>query len=237
MQVPWGNFRGNHSSWGSFFKLFVYFVCIAHFTAEWYSFSLLWAFFSLFVCLFVCLFFYTGLSSAFDFSMRKDFSISKEHPYLYLKLRKWLPSPLISWFQINWLTSISIASVVVSAVVLEAYTWALKTLLGFKFYEHRNDNTEGFRYFWAKDTKIKFEDQENTMIAIHALIVIFTICEIILAVATARSGETGRQSPQENQVCCATQKRVINLLHLNIRIHFLHNILYTFPMILTKRIC
>ena len=119
----------------------------------------------------------------------------------------------------------------VSAVVLEAYTWALKTLLGFKFYEHRNDNTEGFRYFWAKDTKIKFEDQENTMIAIHALIVIFTICEIILAVATARSGETGRQ------VCCATQRRVINHLHLNIRIHFLHNILYTFPMILTKRIC
>ena len=187
------------------------------------------------VCLFVCLFFYTGLSSAFDFSMRKDFSISKEHPYLYLKLRKWLPSPLISWFQINWLTSISIASVVVSAVVLEAYSWALKSLLGFKYDKY--DNTEGFPFFWAKDTKIKFEDQENTMIAIHALIVIFTICEIILAVATARSSETGRQSPQENQVCCATQKRVINLLHLNIRIHFLHNILYTFPMILTKRIC
>ena len=137
--------------------------------------------------------------------------------------------------QINWLTSISIASVVVSAVVLEAYSWALKFLLGFKYYKY--DNTESFRYFWAKDAKIKFEDQENTMIAIHALIVIFTICEIILAVATARSGETGRQSPQENQVCCATQKRVINLLHLNIRIHFLHDILYAFPMILTKRIC
>ncbi|XP_066023440.1 uncharacterized protein [Pocillopora verrucosa] len=98
---------------------------------------------------------------------------------------------------INWLTSISIASVVVSAVVLEAYSWALKALLSFKYDKY--DNTEGFSFFWAKDTKIKFEDQENTMIAIHALIVIFTICEIILAVATARSGETGRQSPQENQ--------------------------------------
>ena len=42
--------------------------------------------FSLFVCFFC--FFYAGLSSAFDFSMRKDISISKEHPYLYLKLRK-----------------------------------------------------------------------------------------------------------------------------------------------------
>ena len=50
--------------------LFAYFVCIAHFTAEWYSFSLLWAFFSLFF------FLYTRLSSAFDFSMSKDFSIS-----------------------------------------------------------------------------------------------------------------------------------------------------------------
>lgn len=98
---------------------------------------------------------------------------------------------------INWLTSISIASVVVSAVVLEAYSWALKALLGFKY--NKYDNTEGFPFFWAKDTKIKFEDQENTMIAIHTLIVIFTICEIILAVATARSSETGRQSPQENQ--------------------------------------
>ena len=37
----------------------------------------------------LCFFFlYTRLSSAFDFSMSKDFSISKEHPYLYLKLRK-----------------------------------------------------------------------------------------------------------------------------------------------------
>ena len=111
----------------------------------------------------------------------------------------------------------------VSAVVLGAYTWALKDLLSFKY----------VHFISAEDTKIKFED----MVAINALIVIFTICEIILAVATARSGETGRQSPHENQVCCATQKRVINLLHLNIRIHFLHNVLYTFPMILTKRIC
>ena len=73
---------------GGIFAAIARFVCIAHFTAEWYSFSLLWTCF-LSVCLFVCLFFfYTGLSSAFDFSMRKDFSISKEHAYLYLKFRK-----------------------------------------------------------------------------------------------------------------------------------------------------
>ena len=24
--IPWGNFRGNHSSWGSFFMLFPYFI-------------------------------------------------------------------------------------------------------------------------------------------------------------------------------------------------------------------
>ena len=67
---------------GGIFAAIARFVCIAHFTAEWYSFSLLWACF-----LSVFFFLYTRLSSAFDFSMSKDFSI-KEHPYLYLKLRK-----------------------------------------------------------------------------------------------------------------------------------------------------
>ena len=31
-RIPWGNFRGNSSFWGSFFMLFPYFVYIAHFT-------------------------------------------------------------------------------------------------------------------------------------------------------------------------------------------------------------
>ena len=30
---------------------------------------------------------------------------------------------------------------------------------------------------------------------------------------------------------------LVNPLHPNISIHFLHTVLYTFPMILTKRIC
>ena len=50
--------------------LFAYFVCIAHFTEERYSFSLLWA------CFLSVFFLYTRLPSAFDFSMSKDFSIS-----------------------------------------------------------------------------------------------------------------------------------------------------------------
>ncbi|XP_022800035.1 uncharacterized protein LOC111337910 isoform X1 [Stylophora pistillata] len=100
---------------------------------------------------------------------------------------------------IHWLSTISIASVVVCAVVLESYSWALKSLLGDKYYSYRQKTGEGFYYFWAKDAKIKFEDQENTMIAIHALIVIFSIAEIILAVAMARSSDAGRQLPQQNQ--------------------------------------
>ncbi|XP_022800034.1 uncharacterized protein LOC111337909 [Stylophora pistillata] len=101
---------------------------------------------------------------------------------------------------INWLYSISVASVVVCAVVVELYSWALIIVLWFKYYDYRQSNyEEGNPYFWTKDAKIKFEDQENTMIAIHALIVIFAIAEIILAVAMARSSDAGRQSPQENQ--------------------------------------
>ncbi|PFX19641.1 hypothetical protein AWC38_SpisGene15926 [Stylophora pistillata] len=86
------------------------------------------------------------------------------------------------------------------SVVVELYSWALIIVLWFKYYDYRQSNyEEGNPYFWTKDAKIKFEDQENTMIAIHALIVIFAIAEIILAVAMARSSDAGRQSPQENQ--------------------------------------
>ncbi|XP_022777736.1 uncharacterized protein LOC111319181 [Stylophora pistillata] len=99
----------------------------------------------------------------------------------------------------NWLSTISIASVVVCAVVLESYSWALKFLLRAKYYYYRPRNGEGSRFFWPNDPKIKFKDQENTMIAIHALIIIFAIAEIILAVAMARNSNAGRQSPQENQ--------------------------------------
>ena len=31
-RIPWGNFRGNRSSWASFFMSFAYFVYIAHLT-------------------------------------------------------------------------------------------------------------------------------------------------------------------------------------------------------------
>ena len=31
-RIPWGNFRGNRSCWGSIFMLFPYFAHIAHFT-------------------------------------------------------------------------------------------------------------------------------------------------------------------------------------------------------------
>ena len=49
------------------------------FSTEWYSFFLLWAYFSFFFFLFLLLFFfYKGLFSALDFSVSKDFSISKE---------------------------------------------------------------------------------------------------------------------------------------------------------------
>ena len=47
-------------------KIFLFFT-------EWYSFFLLWAYFFLFL-----FFFYQGLFSALDFSVSKDFSISKE---------------------------------------------------------------------------------------------------------------------------------------------------------------
>ena len=84
-QVPWGNFRGNRSSWGSFFKLFAYFVCIAHFTAEWYSFSLLWAFFSLFIFFsYMFFFFILDFLPLLIFPWAKIFPLAKSiHIYIW----------------------------------------------------------------------------------------------------------------------------------------------------------
>lgn len=42
-----------------------------------------------------------------------------------------------------------------------------------------------------KDIKIKYTEQENIMLAIFSLVIIFSIVEIMLAFAGVRSGDTG----------------------------------------------
>ena len=70
LRSKYGRQRGASSLQVSFTKE------IFLFSTEWYSFFLLWAYFSFFF--FSFFFFYQGLLSALDFSVSEDFSISKE---------------------------------------------------------------------------------------------------------------------------------------------------------------
>ena len=70
-------------------------------------------------------------------------------------------------------------------------------------------------YIVEKDTKFEFTDQENTMLAISSLAILFSIIEIILAFASAKScGDTGCEPPQENQVRIVTVNEKQRLFHV-----------------------
>ena len=53
-----------------------------------------------------------------------------------------------------------------------------------------------------KDTKLHFTDQDNTMFTISSLAIVFSIIEIILAFASAKScSGLSYEPPEANQVC------------------------------------
>ncbi|XP_068681231.1 uncharacterized protein [Montipora foliosa] len=93
------------------------------------------------------------------------------------------------------LKSVSVACAVMSAATMYHYQWGIATLV---------DEKAGYWYpfhFVEKDTEFKFTSQENTMLAISSLAILFSIIEMILAFASAKScGDTGYEPPQDNQV-------------------------------------
>ena len=91
--------------------------------------------------------------------------------------------------------------VAVAIITAEPYIWALNNLMAYKYPAKAQLHEEAFPLLADKDAKVKFLDEEKTMIAIHALIIIFSIFEIILAVASAWGGDIRNQSQQANPVC------------------------------------
>ena len=55
-------------------------------------------------------------------------------------------------------------------------------------------------YFADKETKIKFNSQEKNMLAVFSLVIVFSIIEIALSVASAKSCDIGRDPQEERQV-------------------------------------
>ncbi|XP_078384014.1 uncharacterized protein LOC144666447 [Oculina patagonica] len=93
------------------------------------------------------------------------------------------------------LKSVSIACAALSTATMYHYQWGIGTLLHIK-HSLAGDSS----YLVDKDAKLEFTDQENTMLAISSLAIVFSIIEIILAVASAKScSGLAHEPPQENQ--------------------------------------
>ena len=90
-----------------------------------------------------------------------------------------------------------------SAATIYHYHWAIGILLHVKYLDQRTISS----LFVNKETKLKFTDQENTMLAISSLAIVFSVMEIILAFVSAKSCPDDSYEPlQENQVCTVSEK-------------------------------
>ena len=69
------------------------------------------------------------------------------------------------------------------------------------FYRHvAEDSFDSFpNYFVKKDTKLEYTDEEKNALAVFILIIVFSIIEIILAAAIAKTSSASHQTPQTVQ--------------------------------------
>ena len=112
-----------------------------------------------------------------------------------------LSSFLLSFRFMPSIKSLSVACAAMSAATMYHYQWGIATMVdqkaGYWYYLH----------FVEKDTEFKFSSQENTMLAISSLALLFSIIEMILAFASAKScGDTGYEPHQDNQVHIVTDR-------------------------------
>ena len=86
-------------------------------------------------------------------------------------------------------------SAIVSSIIVFEYKWAVSTVLISNLY---SVSTAG--HFVDKNAPLELTDQENTMLAISSLVVIFSTIEVALAACAAWSSDSLYQPTQENQV-------------------------------------
>ena len=107
------------------------------------------------------------------------------------------------------LRSVSIACAAVSVLTTFTYAMALNSILFIKYMEAKTEYQKS-PWFADKDVEIEFQREEKTMIAVHVLIIICSILEIILVMASVRTAKAMAKEPQDTQVCevtpCAVNK-------------------------------
>ncbi|XP_066023441.1 uncharacterized protein [Pocillopora verrucosa] len=96
------------------------------------------------------------------------------------------------------LRSVSIACAAVSVLTTFTYAMALNSVLFIKYMEAKTEYQES-PWFADKDVEIEFQKEEKTMIAVHVLIIMCSILEIILAMASVRTAKAMAKEPQDTQ--------------------------------------
>lgn len=99
------------------------------------------------------------------------------------------------------LVSVSMACAAVAVLTIFTYATALNDILFYKYWEAQNEKgfNDSFSWFADKNSEIKFRKEEKTMIAVHVLILMCCILEVILAMASVRTGKALDKEPQETQ--------------------------------------
>ena len=105
----------------------------------------------------------------------------------------------------------SIACAALSVLTIYTYAMALNNILFFKYLEAQTGYYQKFRWFADKDAEIEFRKEEKTMIAVHVFIIICSILEIILVMASVQTGKAMAKEPQDIQVCEITPYAVNKL--------------------------
>ena len=95
------------------------------------------------------------------------------------------------------LRSVSIACAALSVLTIYTYAMALNNILFFKYWKAQTGSDQEFRWFVDKDVEIEFQKEEKTMIAVHVLIIMCSILEIILAMASVRTAKAMAKEPQD----------------------------------------
>ena len=109
------------------------------------------------------------------------------------------------------LRSVSFACAALSVLTIITYAMALNSILIIKYFEAQTSKEDQKPpWFAEKDVEIEFQKEEKTMIAVHVLIIMCSILEIILVMASVLIGKAMAKEPQDTQVCevtlCAVNK-------------------------------
>ena len=127
------------------------------------------------------------------------------------------------------LRSVSIACAALSVLTIITYAMALNSILIIKYFEAQTSKEDQKPpRFAEKDAEIEFQKEEKTMIAVHVLIIMCSILEIILAMASVRTAKAMAKEPQDTQVCevilYAVNKLDMTMIkELMIRKHYIPN--------------